>query len=230
MNSHLPLQDIYPSPSALVAHGIERTHRLELIQAVLEARDITHAIIRCQESLSQRHLLCKIFAATLGALGAEADAEAFDRLDSVNALAVNLEKLFRGKNEKVVLVLDEVEEQARAGGCLLPALARLGDLVRIHTGNVVRSILTGFTDIVYIYHLHYFLTAAASILESRHPSHPLSTIYALGDYQLSSTTSPAVTDVRTSVDRRRSTEGMAHVRAHCLRLLGCTNLDISYHA
>ena len=62
----------------------------------------------------------------------EADAEQYDRLDSVNALAMNLEKLFRKQNRKIVLVLDEPDEQRGAVATLPPALARLGDLVRAH--------------------------------------------------------------------------------------------------
>ena len=96
---------------------------------MLAARQIRHAVVRCQESLSQRHLLSKIFAACLTTLDLEAGAEQHDKLDSINALANNLEKLFRKEQRRVVLVLDEVDEQGGAAVTLLPALARLGDLV-----------------------------------------------------------------------------------------------------
>ena len=112
-------------------YGLEQTHKLEVVTALLEARELRHAVVRCQESLSQRHLLSKIFAACLTALELEADAEQCDRLDSINALTVNLEKVFRTQDRKIVLVLDELDEQRGAAATLLPALARLGDLVSV---------------------------------------------------------------------------------------------------
>ena len=100
-----------------------------MITAVLEARQICHTVVRCQESLSQRHLLSRIFAACLTALDLEAEAEQYDRLDSITALAVNLEKVCKKQVKKVVLVLDELEEPRGAVPTLLPSLANLGDLV-----------------------------------------------------------------------------------------------------
>ena len=98
-------------------------------------------IIKCRECLSQRHLLPKIFAAGLRALDAEGEAEQYDRIDSINALVVNLEKLFRKRNERMMVVLDAIDKQRGAGATLLPALARLGDLV----GAFRRSLTQGLT-------------------------------------------------------------------------------------
>ncbi len=102
---------------------------LEVITVVLEARQICHTVVRCRESLSQRHLLSKIFAACLTALDLEAEAGQYDRLDSINALAVNLEKVCRKQAKRIVLVLDELEEPRGAVPTLFPSLARLGHLV-----------------------------------------------------------------------------------------------------
>jgi origin recognition complex subunit 5 len=93
---------------------------------------VRYAAIQCQECLSQRHLLSKIFSACLTTLAVEEDDEQYDRIDTVNALAVGLEKLFRRHAQKLVLVLDEIDEQRGAVATLLPALARLGDLVHTH--------------------------------------------------------------------------------------------------
>ena len=65
-------------------------------------------------------------------LGIEEENEQFERIDSINALVVGLEKLFRKRDERLILVLDAIDEQKGAGVTLLPGLARLGDLVSVN--------------------------------------------------------------------------------------------------
>ena len=94
-------------------------------------------VVRCRECLSQRHLLGKIFAECVRALELSDTLEQYARVDSINAFAVNLQRLFgedgqgRRAVQRCVLVLDAVDEVRGAGPTLLAALGRLGDLVRI---------------------------------------------------------------------------------------------------
>lgn len=94
---------------------------------------IPHAYIRCAECITSRHLLSKILAAALVSLGLSEDAVK-DTVDHVSGLAVILKDILEGRRggggvEKFVLVLDGVDEQREAQQFLLPALARLGEVV-----------------------------------------------------------------------------------------------------
>lgn len=105
--------------------------------------------MRSTECITGRHLLTKILWATLEALGRKAEWEGFGkgRCEHVSALAVLLGSLLdgsarrgeedqgegqgegQGEKDRFVLVLDGVDRQREAPGTLLPALARLGDMV-----------------------------------------------------------------------------------------------------
>ena len=127
-------QNHFPSPSLLVAYGLEETDKLKCIVSVLEARNRTHALVKCQDCLSQRHLLSKIYASCVVALGEAERIEEYGKIDTLNSLVVNLQKLFEktakdGQYEKLVLVLDAIDEQRGGSATLLPALARLPDLM-----------------------------------------------------------------------------------------------------
>lgn len=122
-------QNHLPPPPITVAYGLEGTGKLEVISAVLEARSISHATIKCQECLSQRHLLGKMFAACARATGQEEALEQYGRVDSLNSLSVNLQRLFQNTQKQLVLILDAIDELKGAGSTMFPALARLGDMV-----------------------------------------------------------------------------------------------------
>lgn len=62
-------------------------------------------------------------------LGKEDDTERYDRLDSINALVSDLKKLLQKRKQKLVVVLAGVDQQRGATPTLLPALARLSDVV-----------------------------------------------------------------------------------------------------
>lgn len=87
-------------------------------------------MVKSRECLSQRHLLGKIFTACLHAVEQGEKVEDYDRIDSLNALSVNLQQLFQNTAGKVILVLDSIDEVKGAGSTMLPALARLADIVR----------------------------------------------------------------------------------------------------
>ncbi|RMZ83982.1 hypothetical protein DV737_g1342, partial [Chaetothyriales sp. CBS 132003] len=121
--------DAFPPPSTLVAYGIAPTHKLEVITAVLEARRARHVLVRCAECVSPRHLLNKIFTACLTLLARHDEADEYDRVDSVNALVVNLDKLFRKQEARIVLVLDQLDSLTGTSQMLVAALVRLPDTV-----------------------------------------------------------------------------------------------------
>jgi hypothetical protein len=110
-------------------YGLRSSGKTETTEAVLAARKLPYVAIKCKQCLSQRHLLGKIFAACAQSVGQEDDLAQYDRVDSLNALGVNLQQLFEGREERMILVLDTVEDVKGASATLLPALARLGDMV-----------------------------------------------------------------------------------------------------
>lgn len=152
-----------PSPATVVVHGISATCKTTITRAVLAELRVPHAIVRCTECITGRHLLTKILWAVLEALGRKSEWEAFGkgRCEHVSSLAVLLATILSGpgpgtgtgsgstagngdgstrngtastlgnENGKFVLVLDGVDRQREAPGTLLPALARLGDMVRL---------------------------------------------------------------------------------------------------
>jgi origin recognition complex subunit 5 len=127
--TELTVQDYFPAPPIVVCYGLDQTDKLAVISTVLEAQSLRHVVVRCRECLSQRHLLVRIYAAMFTASRSAADAEAYDRIDSINSLAVALEKLFRTTHQRIILVLDGLDKQKGSSPTLLPALARLGDTV-----------------------------------------------------------------------------------------------------
>jgi origin recognition complex subunit 5 len=137
-------QNIYPPPPTTILYGLDGTNKLDLITSVLTSRKLPNAIVKCRECLSQRHLLSKIFTSCARALDRAEAVELYERVENINGLLVNLERLCRNvKGRSVVLVLDAVDELRGAGGTLLAALARLGDLVR----DSLAIILHGYSDI-----------------------------------------------------------------------------------
>lgn len=77
--------------------------------------------------------MSKIFAQCVESIGLQEQLEEtrFDRIDSINALVGNLKKLLQNQQEKLVLVLAGADQQRGATASLFPAIARLGDVVRM---------------------------------------------------------------------------------------------------
>ncbi|KEF54678.1 uncharacterized protein A1O9_09120 [Exophiala aquamarina CBS 119918] len=122
---------LFPSPSTLVVCGLEQASELAVVTSVLEARKLKSVVVRSKDCLSQRHLLSKIFATCVHGLGQQSQIEHYDKVDSLNALLGNLRKLFEraGHDQRLVLILEDINKQKQAGPTLLPALARLGDQI-----------------------------------------------------------------------------------------------------
>ncbi|KAH7046741.1 origin recognition complex subunit 5 C-terminus-domain-containing protein [Macrophomina phaseolina] len=122
-----------PSPSTLVVHGLDATGKSSIVRGVLETRRIPHAIVNCRECITGRHLLERTLAACLDAVE-EADPDTpldrslYARCENISALFVHLQRLLEGA-EQFVLVFDGIDKQREAPPTLLPALARLGELI-----------------------------------------------------------------------------------------------------
>ncbi|EXJ70071.1 uncharacterized protein A1O5_07144 [Cladophialophora psammophila CBS 110553] len=165
--------DIFPSPPVLVACGLETTSKTTVIVEVLRSREIQHGIIKSRECLSQRHLLSKIFAACISAFGQESQTDHFDRTDSINALLGNLRKLFERVvgQKKFVAVIEDADALRQSGPTLLPALARLGDLVPgfsvILTSSSPRPLNLHKAGVPYVHFPPYTRSEAISIIVSR---------------------------------------------------------------
>ncbi|KIW68367.1 hypothetical protein PV04_04320 [Phialophora macrospora] len=172
--------NVSPSPSLLVAYGLEQSSKREVIINVLRAREVNHALIKTNECLSQRHLLSKIFAACITALGYDGQIDRYEKMDSINALLGNLRRLFgRAEGRKFVLVVEDADELKQPGPTLLPALARLGDVIPgfavILTVNSPRPPTLHKAGVPYVHFPPYTRPEAISIITSRlRPPLPLS--------------------------------------------------------
>lgn len=122
--------------AAIVVHGLEATGKSSVLTDALKAMDISHAIIRCGECITGRHLLECTVAACLEAVTESTDQEInrspSSRCENLNALCVHLQRLLEGR-ERFVLVFDGIDRQREAPSALLPALARLNEMVGIPT-------------------------------------------------------------------------------------------------
>lgn len=135
-------QPSIPSPSTLLVHGLEATGKSLLVRKVLAALELPHALVPSLECITTRHLLERALAACKDVLSQNGGDEANDLLngscETVSVLAVQLKYLLAGK-EKFVLVFDGIDRQREAPPTLLPALARLGEIVRLPTPSVLLS-------------------------------------------------------------------------------------------
>lgn len=101
---------------------------------VLRALNIPHAIVRSRECITGRHLLERTVLACKNEVERD-DTVVFDdvdgRCESLSSLTAILQRLLE-HTSKFVLVFDGIDKQREAPPTLLPALARLGETVRLH--------------------------------------------------------------------------------------------------
>ncbi|KAK5122763.1 hypothetical protein LTR85_003678 [Meristemomyces frigidus] len=120
-----------PSPSTIVAYGPHATGKSSILKAYLGGKGLQHAIIQCRECVTGRHLLERTVAAVHAATQEDVDGETegyIGRCENISALAVHLQRLL-AKQDKFVLVFDGIDRQREAPPTLLPALARLGEMI-----------------------------------------------------------------------------------------------------
>lgn len=127
-------QGSHDSPPTVVVHGPEATGKSGLVAAYLESAGLQHAVVRCEECITGRHLLERAITASADALqdfgtGTRSKyASASTRCENISAFTNLLENLLN-QSSKFVLVLDGIDKQREAQPTLMPALARLGRLV-----------------------------------------------------------------------------------------------------
>ncbi|KAK4504928.1 hypothetical protein PRZ48_002891 [Zasmidium cellare] len=126
------LSPTLPSPSTLVVYGPRASGKSGIVKSYLKNSALDHAIVRCRECVTGRHLLEKIIGEVFDALHSQhvnGDTESHPgRCENLSSLSVHLQRLLE-KRDKFVLVLDGVDKQREAPPTLLPALARLGEVI-----------------------------------------------------------------------------------------------------
>ncbi|KAI1139835.1 origin recognition complex subunit 5 C-terminus-domain-containing protein [Hypoxylon sp. FL0543] len=126
----------------LIIHGTEATGKSTVTARLLEAlsSDITeseslldYAIIKSAECVTARHLFERTVGSVADALQIEGRG-AVGRCETLAALTVEMTKLLkydqpRGNEWRFVLVFDGIDRQREAPPTLLPALARLAEII-----------------------------------------------------------------------------------------------------
>lgn len=113
--------------------------------------------LRCAEYITVRHLLYKTIGGTAAALDLEDKDKRYVNCDNVSGLTVALQDMLHdgvkrsygedsmegvvmGEGQKLVLVFDGIDRQREATGLLMPALARLGEIVRLSSELYLMSL------------------------------------------------------------------------------------------
>lgn len=131
------LNPTLPSPSTIVVYGFSSSEhssssKCTVVTDVLQHLKVQHAIVKCAETITQRHLLHRILQACSRAI-LDASEENLDievaRCENLTGLVVQLQRLLEGRAEKFVVVLEGIDRQREVGATLYPALARLGEIV-----------------------------------------------------------------------------------------------------
>ncbi|KAK4651358.1 hypothetical protein QC762_605540 [Podospora pseudocomata] len=139
----------------LVVYGTEATGKSAITTALLASLDgdsFKHAIVNSIECITARHL----YETVVGKVAAAVEWEAVvPRCESVSQLTVELSKMLRYTERpdgfRFVLVFDGIDHQREAPHTLLPALARLSEIIPslttlfILTSPPPNNLLTTFT-------------------------------------------------------------------------------------
>ncbi|KAL8868258.1 MAG: hypothetical protein Q9174_005105 [Haloplaca sp. 1 TL-2023] len=125
--THDSVQSDFPSPPTLIIHGPEATGKSLVIRHLLEAIETPSAIVRSRECITTRHLLERTLSGVSKALG-DAARPIDGRCESISTFVVQMQRLLEGKG-KFILVFDNIDRQRETAPTLLPALARLGEIV-----------------------------------------------------------------------------------------------------
>ncbi|MCJ1287522.1 hypothetical protein MMC26_006874 [Xylographa opegraphella] len=150
------------SPSVLAVHGLEATGKSLTVKAILDSLHVPFAIVLSKECITARHLLERTIIACKNALEKIDDGETATQLSSFNgpcesfsSLAVQLERILRLQS-KFILVFDGVDQQREAPSTLLPALARLGEIIpKLTVIFIVTAPRPRFLHLAGVPHLHF---------------------------------------------------------------------------
>ena len=173
------LQQPVAGPSTLIVHGTEATGKSTITKAVLEYLEVPFATIRSQECITTRHLLERTITAVKKACSHDESGNGAlyavnGRCESLSAFVVLLQKIVCSV-EKFILVFDGIDRQRDASPTLLPAIARLGELVPPPV-LITRARLT-FADTEPECHPHRHCSSTTTPPPARHPPHTLSSLH-----------------------------------------------------
>ncbi|KAK1772694.1 putative origin recognition complex subunit orc5 protein [Phialemonium atrogriseum] len=151
----------------LVIHGTESTGKSAIIESLLEklaevtessqTGKLKYAIVNSIECITGRHL----FERTIGKV---ADALDWDnrptRCENMSRLTVELSKMLLSPDQpdglRFVLVLDAIDRQREAPPTLLPALARLSEIIpSLTTVFIVTCPPAGLLHTSFVPHIHF---------------------------------------------------------------------------
>lgn len=129
----------------LLLHGTEATGKTAITTALLGALGsgddeasnyLSYAVVKSPECVTARHLFERTTAAAAHALQWPNPPA---RCETLAALTVELSKMLkyveRGRGWRFVLVFDAIDRQKESPHTLLPALARLSEIVRLTLRN-----------------------------------------------------------------------------------------------
>lgn len=207
-----------------MAFGPEGSNKHETVRHVLDKEAIEYVIVNCRECLSQRHLLTKIFARFVKHLNKEDLLDKCDRLDNLNALASNLRKILGGRAAPLVLVLMNADHQRGATATLLPALARLGELVG-ERARISWIIANSLTDTMPGSGVHIQLSTPIGLASSRCAIHSFPTISERRSYSdLAATSSTSITRPTAYLCKgRQARAGAENIQSVCNSTLRYTH-------
>ncbi|OIW27742.1 hypothetical protein CONLIGDRAFT_448974 [Coniochaeta ligniaria NRRL 30616] len=183
---------VYPHAApcrSIVIHGTEATGKSTVTEAVLEKlasseegpeqpRILQYAIVNSIECITGRHLLERTVSRVADSLEWESRPT---RCENLSQLTVELSKMLlypsqhlqRPKDFRFVLVFDAIDRQREAPPTLLPALARLSEIIPcLTTIFIVTSPPANFLHISSVPHVHfpnYTKTEFVSILSLSPP-------------------------------------------------------------
>jgi origin recognition complex subunit 5 len=129
----------------VVVYGSPATGKSGIANAYLQASELRHVVVNCRECVTGRHLLEKTVAAVHESLRKDAVNGDYDeyngRCENLSSLVGHLLRLLRGGG-KYILAFDGIDRQREAPPTLLPALARLGEVVCLSSCNGLLKRLT----------------------------------------------------------------------------------------
>lgn len=131
-------QPNFLSPSTTVVHGVKSTGKSLTISSVLEScnNNTRHAIVQSADWVDSRELLEAIISAVANIISKEenkeedVDIDIDGRCESISSFVVQLQLLLEGKGN-TILVVDGIDRQREPWLTLLPAIARLGEVVSL---------------------------------------------------------------------------------------------------
>lgn len=120
------------SSSTTVIHGVKSTGKTLTISSVLESCNARHAVVQSADWVDSRELLEAAVSAIANISKKEneehVDIDIDGRCESISVFVVQLQLLLEGKGN-TILVFDGIDRQREPWLTLLPAIARLGEVV-----------------------------------------------------------------------------------------------------